>query len=56
MLTANVKEGKEGSQTKDYSIFICYDHRINDDLMKITKFLMDDIRSEEKNCFIQKVV
>lgn len=33
---------------KDYSIFICFDHRINNDLMRISKFLMDDIKSEEK--------
>ena len=37
---------------KDYSLFICYDHRINNDLMKISRNLMDDIKSEERNCFI----
>ena len=29
---------------KDYSIFICFDHRMNSDLMKISKFLFDDIK------------
>jgi len=44
------------SSTKDISLFICYDHRKNKDLTKISKFLIDDIRSEEKNCFITRVV
>lgn len=41
---------------KDYTLFICYDHRLNNDLQKIGKFLMDDIKSEEKNCFILRTI
>ena len=41
---------------KDYSLFICYDHRKNNDLMRMSKFLIDDIKKEEKNCFILRIV
>jgi hypothetical protein len=44
------------SNNKDFSIFICYDHRKNNDIVKISKFLMDDVKQEEKNCFITKVI
>ena len=44
------------SNNKDYTLFLCYDHRINDDLAKISKFLFDDIKTEEKNCFITRII
>ena len=44
------------STNKDYTLFISYDHRVNNDLVKISKYLMDDIKSEEKNCFILRIV
>ena len=44
------------SRERDYCIFICFDHRINPDLQKIHKFLLDDLKAEEKNCFIFKLV
>jgi hypothetical protein len=47
--------GPTSGVIKDYDIFICYDHRKNNDLMRISKFLIDDIKKEEKNCFILKV-
>lgn len=42
------------SAVRDYSLFICYDHRKNNELSKISKFLLDDIKQEEKNCFIMQ--
>jgi hypothetical protein len=41
---------------KDYLLFLCYNHRKNNDLANITKYLMDDIRVEEKNNFILRVI
>eukprot|EP00347_Sterkiella_histriomuscorum_P000651 403375021 len=51
---ALICQGAQGKQ--DYSLFICYNHRKNNDLVKISKFLMDDIKQEEKNCFIQRLI
>ena len=51
----NVKDGKE-SIKRDHSMMICYDHRINNDFSQIVKYLLDDIKSEGKNCFISRLV
>ena len=49
------KDGKE-SIKRDYSLMICYDHRVNNDFGQISKYLLDDIKSEGKNCFITRLV
>jgi len=41
---------------RDFSLMICYDHRINNDFSQIIKYLLDDIKSEGKNCFITRLV
>jgi hypothetical protein len=41
---------------RDYSLMICYDHRINNDFGQIYKYLLDDIKSEGKNCFITRLI
>jgi len=35
----------------DMTLFIVYDHRLNDKLENIAKFLMGDILRDEKNLF-----
>ena len=52
---SNNKDGKEQIK-RDYSLMICYDHRINNDFGQICKYLLDDIKSEGKNCFITRLV
>jgi hypothetical protein len=42
--------------TRDFSLFICYDYRQNQDYNKICHFLIDDLIKEEKNCFITRVI
>jgi len=44
------------STNKDISVFICYDHRKGPDLNGLVKNLLDDIKMEDKNCFILRVV
>lgn len=46
--------GPSSTVIKDYSLFICYDHRKNNDLMRMSKFLIDDVKKEERNCFISR--
>ena len=41
---------------RDFSLMICYDHRINNDFGQICKYLLDDIKSEGKNCFITRLI
>ena len=41
---------------RDFSLMICYDHRINNDFGQICKYLLDDIKGEYKNCFITRLV
>ena len=52
---SNNKDGKDQIK-RDYSLMICYDHRINNDFGQICKYLLDDIKSEGKNCFITRLV
>ena len=53
--TNSSKDGKDQIK-RDYSLMICYDHRINNDFGQICKYLLDDIKSEGKNCFITRLV
>lgn len=41
---------------RDFSLMICFDHRINNDFGQISKYLLDDIKSEGKNCFITRLI
>lgn len=38
---------------KDLTLFVVYDHRINSNLERISKFLFQDLIAEEKNIFIE---
>ncbi len=54
---ASASSKSENSSIKrDYSLMICYDHRINNDFNQICKYLLDDIKSEGKNCFITRLI
>ena len=37
---------------KDLSLFLVYDHRINNQIEKISKHLFEDLLMEEHNIFI----
>jgi len=41
---------------RDFSLMICFDHRVNNDFNQITKYLLDDVKSEGKNCFITRLI
>lgn len=43
-------------QGKDYSIFLCYDQRQNADAERVIKFLLEDLRLEEKNAFLFRLI
>ena len=47
-VASNTGGGKDGKDSikRDYSLMICYDHRINNDFSQICKYLLDDIKSE----------
>lgn len=49
------KDGKDLVK-KDFSLMVCFDHRINNDFGQICKYLLDDIKGEYKNCFITRLV
>ena len=53
---ASASQGGDKNIKRDYSLMICYDHRINNDFGQICKYLLDDIKSEGKNCFITRMV
>jgi len=53
---ATSNNNKADSIKRDYSLMICFDHRINNDFNQICKYLLDDIKSEGKNCFITRLV
>ena len=57
-VATNAAANKDGRDSikRDYSLMICYDHRINNDFAQICKYLLDDIKSEQKNCFITRLV
>jgi len=58
-VSSSVASGSNGNQNqikRDYSLMICYDHRINNDFHQICKYLLDDIKSEGKNCFITRLI
>ena len=57
-VASNTGSGKDGKDSikRDYSLMICYDHRINNDFSQICKYLLDDIKSEQKNCFITRLI
>ena len=57
-VASNAGGGKDGKDSikRDYSLMICYDHRINNDFGQICKYLLDDIKSEQKNCFITRLI
>jgi hypothetical protein len=49
-------QGKDSSIKRDFSLMICFDHRINNDFSQISRYLLDDIKGEGKNCFITRLV
>jgi len=54
--SASTASAGSGSIKRDYSLMICYDHRVNNDFGQISKYLLDDIKSEGKNCFITRLI
>lgn len=53
---ANNSGGGASQIKRDFSLMICFDHRINNDFGQISKYLLDDIKSEGKNCFITRLI
>lgn len=54
---ATATNKNENNQIKrDFSLMLCFDHRINNDFTQICKYLLDDIKSEGKNCFITRLI
>ena len=56
------QESKNQSQTPsnkgeelDLSLYVVYDHRVNNQLEKIAKNLFGDLIAELQNCFVQIV-
>lgn len=43
------------TMAKDLTLFLVFDHRINNNLERISKFLFQDLIAEEKNIFIDIV-
>lgn len=48
--------GANNAIKRDFSLMICFDHRINNDFAQISRYLLDDIKSEGKNCFITRLI
>jgi enterochelin esterase-like enzyme len=42
-------------QERDLILFVVYDHRVNSNIERISKFLFQDLLAEEKNIFIDLV-
>jgi hypothetical protein len=45
----------ENDKRIDFTLFIVYDHRENDKLENIAKFLMGDVLRDEKNLFFDLI-
>jgi hypothetical protein len=55
MVNYKLLPNDEADRKIDFSLFIVYDHRQNDKLENIAKFLMGDVLRDEKNLFFDLI-